>query len=354
MMNGLIIKKFSELVKQNNSEYLNAQVENDKDETERQKRRLISNKKILQIIKGLTFEIKSHQDVIGIPGIGKGTISRIKEILETGDLSELNNKYADEKQKKIDSIIDLENVIGIGSKTAKKIIMEHGINSVTELKNAILTGKFNANSKIMLGLKYYDLVKTNIPRKEIEKIEKYLIDMCHGLDPRLKLTVCGSYRRGKLTSGDIDVLIYHPSIKTKEQAIKPKNDHLAKLITTLENDNFLLDAISYKRIKYLGFCQYQKNPVRRIDIQFIPTESVYSALLYFTGPVQLNTYMRTEAKKRGYLLNEYGLFDKDNKMFRVGSEKEIFELVGMKYLTPTERENFNLANSKSGKKLLSV
>ena len=40
----------------------------------------------------------------------------------------------------------------------------------------------------------------------------------------------------------------------------------------------------------------------------------------------------------GYTLNEYGLFDENNKMFKVNSEKEIFDILGMEYLSPELRK----------------
>jgi DNA polymerase/3'-5' exonuclease PolX len=47
--------------------------------------------------------------------------------------------------------------------------------------------------------------------------------------------------------------------------------------------------------------------------------------------------MRQIALDMGYVLNEYGLFDQNKKMFPVKSEKEIFEILGMEYVTPSKR-----------------
>jgi len=46
--------------------------------------------------------------------------------------------------------------------------------------------------------------------------------------------------------------------------------------------------------------------------------------------------MRSIAKKQGYKLSEYGLM-KDNKKEKVSCEKDIFDLLGMKYIAPNER-----------------
>ena len=47
--------------------------------------------------------------------------------------------------------------------------------------------------------------------------------------------------------------------------------------------------------------------------------------------------MRKIAKKLGYKLSEYGLFDKNNEMIYVDSELDIFNKLNIKYLNPNER-----------------
>ena len=356
MFNSKIIELFSLLVKQIEAEYLNARVENDVREMSLHKHRLQSTKKILSIIKNLDFEIEDPGDVDGIPGIGKGTKSRIAEILETGGLSELKSKYDKAKQSRIDSIQELERVIGIGSAVAKKLITEHNITSINELKKAVKSGKIKVSDQIKLGLKYYGVVEGKIPRSEISSVQKFLSKEAEKIDDRLEVIVCGSYRRGKATSGDIDLLMYHPDITKKEYITDPEKydsePYLEIFIEKLSDDGFLLDHMTDKNfnMKYMGFCQYKNNPVRRIDIRFVPYSSLPTALLYFTGPYELNQIMRSAAKKRSMILNEYGLYkldkDENRKIIKLNSEKDVFEILGMNYMTPAERETFSTGKIK--------
>jgi DNA polymerase/3'-5' exonuclease PolX len=46
--------------------------------------------------------------------------------------------------------------------------------------------------------------------------------------------------------------------------------------------------------------------------------------------------MRSIAKKQGYKLSEYGLM-KDNRIEKISSEEDIFNILGMKYVKPSER-----------------
>ena len=358
-MNSLIIEQFNLLVKQIQAEFLNAQVENNGKEAQMHNFRLKSVKNSLNSIKKLDFEITNESDVKGVSGIGAGTIKRIKEILETGRLSELKDKYDKKKQNKINSIQELEQVIGIGSAIAKDLVIKHGIMSIADLKKAIKNKKIKVNEKVILGLKYFGVVQGNITRKEIEIINKYLVKEAHDIDPKLEIMICGSYRRGKIASGDIDVLMYHPDAKTQKHILHPQNynleSYLELFIDNLTENGFLLDHLTDKNynMKYMGFCKYKTFPVRRIDIRYIPYNSLATAMLYFTGPYELNTEMRTAAKKRGMLLSEYGLYHVDDEGVRtpikIKSEADVFKILGMDYLTPEQRESYSTGKIKIAK-----
>ena len=82
---------------------------------------------------------------------------------------------------------------------------------------------------------------------------------------------------------------------------------------------------------------YKWNDIlHRIDIRFVPYKSWYSAILYFTGSKELNKKMRMIAKSMGYILNEYGLFNK-KKMIEIKSEKDIFTILNMEYIDVKNR-----------------
>jgi DNA polymerase/3'-5' exonuclease PolX len=88
----------------------------------------------------------------------------------------------------------------------------------------------------------------------------------------------------------------------------------------------------------MGLCQLsKKHNIRRIDIRFIPQESYYTALLYFTGSANFNQQIRRVALSMGYKLNEYYLLNNNNIPFKIKSEKHIFDLLNMEYVSPNER-----------------
>ena len=208
------------------------------------------------------------------------------------------------------------------------------------------------NHHQLIGLKYFNDIELRIPRAEIQVMERLLKNYCYKIDRQLVVTICGSYRRGLLTSGDMDVLISHPNITSK---INQNPMFLRTLVRNLTQTGFLVDHLtSIGDTKYMGICKVDpSNPHslgRRIDIRFVSWDCYIPAILYFTGSKDLNTKMRTEALKKGYTINEYGVYKLNkikvngkNKRVKgekktMNTEREIFEFLGMGYLEPTQRQ----------------
>ena len=310
-LNQTIVDEFQRLVSFIQLEIDKAKESNDKKlsvvNTFRQKQ----IKNALNIIKKFPKKItKENVNELGeLPGIGKGTIDRVNEILDSGKLSELSNF-----QKKIDPnekiIEELQTIVGVGRSTALDFIKQ-GIKSVDDLKNKINSNEIQVNEKILLGIKYYGKFSDNIPRDEITKVYKLIKKEIDKLNKKYKFDeqnkyifeICGSYRREKPVSGDIDVLISKLGTTQEE-----KNDinHLDRIIKVLKkpiksnnNEPLLVDDITYKNYetKYMGFSKYKDKPLRRIDIRFVSYDVFHSALLYFTGSAEFNIKMRKIAKK---------------------------------------------------------
>ena len=75
-----------------------------------------------------------------------------------------------------------------------------------------------------------------------------------------------------------------------------------------------------------------------VDLRVVPQESYGAAFNYFTGSKDHNIAMREIAIKKGYKLNEYGLF-KGKKKIAGEDEKEIYRLLGLDYVEPEMREH---------------
>ncbi len=282
-------------------------------------------------IKAYTMEIKCGKQAMNdIKGVGKGIAERIDEILKNGVLAELQNK-----NEKFESMDVLKSITGVGDVRAEKWY-NMGIKSIEELKIAIAEKKVTSTHHIDLGLKYYEDLKERIPRAEMDELKKNIETHMKVVDKELIFEVCGSYRRGLPSSGDIDILVSHPKHMTHISDAK----FLSKIVKYMETTGFLVDYLTKDgEKKYMGFCKLgPKDKARRIDIRVIDYISYYAGVIYFTGSQHFNIEVRNKALEKDMSLSEYGLVKVNTKeQIFLKSEAHLFEILGIPYKTPEER-----------------
>ena len=328
-MNQLIISEFERLVQHLQHEYLTNKETN--------LRFKISNfKKVIGILKQYPTEITSGEELKSIRGIGKGAIQRIDEIIQNKFLNEIPKVNSEDSE--INEINNLLRVTGIGPSNAKKMFK----NGITLDKLISETDNYwdTLTHHQKIGVSYFKDFEKKIPRIEIKSIENKISKLLQKIDSNLKMYVCGSYRRNKIESGDIDVLITHEEIVNSEDL--EDNNILSNIINFLTEKNILVDHLTINgNTKYMGVCKLTSRSYgRRIDIRLIPKESIGCALLYFTGCGDFNVNMRSYASKKGYKINEYNLLKKVGTKFipvKINSEKDIFNKLGLEYIEPSER-----------------
>ncbi|MBI2640217.1 MAG: DNA polymerase/3'-5' exonuclease PolX [Candidatus Sungbacteria bacterium] len=274
-----------------------------------------------------------------IPGVGKGIAEHIGKLLETGRFREY-----DRLKKKIPvNISELIAVEGVGPKMIKMLWQKLGIRNLKDLEKAARRGKIRrlerfgqkSEEKILKGIEF--LRKTGgrailgFVLPEIRALEKMIGDF-----PEVdQVVVCGSIRRMKETVGDIDILA---TSKKPEKVMErfiglPQIAHVfakgpTKVMVKLKNG---FDA----------------------DLRVVPDESFGAAVNYFTGSKDHNIALREIAVRKGWKLNEYGLFSSADKRGYGGkhgparkekiiagrTEEEIYKKLGLRYVEPELREN---------------
>ncbi|KAH9608300.1 hypothetical protein KSS87_008411, partial [Heliosperma pusillum] len=132
-------------------------------------RRSFSYYKAIPVIEKLPFKIESADQVKHLPAIGRSLCDHIQEIISTGKLSKLEHFEHDEKVHflfkvhvvifyQVKTISLFGDVWGIGPATALKLY-EKGHRTLEDLENEPPLTKAQK-----LGLKYFDDIKTRIPR----------------------------------------------------------------------------------------------------------------------------------------------------------------------------------------------
>lgn len=214
-------------------------------------------------------------------------------------------------------IEELQDIDGIGLRTAVELCAKHKVRSISQLRTMPLP-TYIANAISMHGK-----VIDRIPRATISTIAKQFTEL---LGKGSTHAVCGSYRRGKQQSGDIDLVICktkaHPTLSSALSAIAPL---LHKDLSSRSSST-----------KYSGYLQWRKR-FYHIDVRFVPSASYITAVFYYTGSALFNLKIRAYAKKKGFKLNEYGLW-RGTKAVATPTEEAIFKALDLAYIPPNKRE----------------
>jgi DNA polymerase beta len=294
--------------------------------------------KVIKQLKALNTPITSLEDLKDISGIGTGILKNIKEIMETGGLEEVK-----QVNEEVNVVTDLSRIFGIGPVRARELYEKHGITSVEQLE----TRKELLNDKQIMGMKYYKDFELRIPRKEMDKHSILIKETINNIDPKFKVEIMGSYRRGAKDSGDIDVLITH------EEEPNNVGDLFSKIILELETQKYLVDTFAKGNKKYNGVSKLKRHRTfRRVDLMYTDKKQYPFALLYFTGSQEFNIQLRSLALTKGYSLNEYGLKyvngDKKGDFVeeKFETEENVLNFLGLKNIIPTKRSNVNIDEYK--------
>ncbi len=305
--------------------------------------RIRSIKNAIQALKDHDEEISSGFQAKEIKGIGKGIADRIDEIIETGTLKELDNVVTGESE----AIKSLSTIKGIADKTALNLYHQYGIHDAQELIKIWKSGEYqkmdiSITHEQEIGMRYYDDLLLKVPYDEITLVRPIIEPVLKKIDKDLKYEICGSHRRGKPFSGDIDILITHKKIIGIENVKSGQYTFLRDIVNELTQIGFLIDDMLIKPGQlFRGVCKLL-NHARQIDFHIVSYDSYPSALLHFTGSKNFNVQMRRVALKKGYTLTEFGLYKVENgkkgHMIPAKSERDIFNTLKVKYLDPKKTQ----------------
>ena len=289
---------------------------------------------LTQYFKTMPEEIESSEEISDIKGIGPKMSSKIDELIQTGKILELEEirKTKPKKSTKQQTLEEFQKVYAIGPANAKKLYEEHEIHSMNQLvkeskkKNSILT---HAQK---VGIRYMEPLQQRIPRKYIEAVTQRINEIIQEtFGSCYEMVTAGSYRRGKAESGDVDLMICNNGAFSLEE-----------LTEVLIGFGIVKEILALDKKKFMGVGTLMgtkdKQRFYHLDVYMVQRENWWPALVTHTGPKELNTQMRAKAASMGMRLSDQGLINiESKKKVLIKSEKDLFEILEMRYEKPTNR-----------------
>ncbi|CAO3597436.1 unnamed protein product [Absidia cylindrospora] len=310
----------------------------------------LSYRKAAAVLKSYPYEIKSSHEALQLKGIGKKTGRIIEDYLKTGHVPDIALVKEDLEFKTLDLFY---NIHGVGATTAREWYNK-GHRSLDDVKDNEQLSKDQ-----LLGIKYYDDFLQRIPRHQVETIVEEFRGLLEEYQQGCEYTVCGSYRRGKPSSGDIDILVTHPDEKVTKKLLGGLVDHLQSLgyiqdilsqsgrmtghVDTNESGDSHgedSDDNKYSNQNRQALCVWLSKGCsinRRLDLIVVPWCDYPVAILGWTGSRYFERSLRLRAKQQKKLkVTSHGIFRKGEKL-QVNSEQHAFEILGLPYIDPSDR-----------------
>ena len=271
--------------------------------------------------------VADDADLVKFEGIGKSVAAKCTELVETGSLQQLKD-LLEEVPK---SVLDLLRIPKLGPKKAAVLFNELNIMTLDQLKAACEAGEvqklsgFAAKTEqaILEGIDIAAAANQRIKWADADKIVTQLREHMAGCDAVEQLEFAGSYRRGKETVGDLDMLV----TSTDSNSVM---DHFGQFE---EIGSVIVRGGTKMSVRLEGEFQ--------VDLRVVPDESFGAALQYFTGSKDHNVKVRGRAKALGLKINEWGVYkiDGDQQEWIAGrSEAEVYKTLDLPVIEPEIRE----------------
>ena len=265
-----------------------------------------------------------NRKLTDIPGIGADLAKKIEEIVTTG-----KSAYHREQLAKVPhTLLELLQLQSVGPQKVRLFHQQANICSVDDLEAAAKEGRLRdlpgmnqkSEENILKAIEVFRRAAGRFHLSTASDIADLLGAWLQESTGVTKVTAAGSLRRGRETVGDLDLLVTGPGAhQAAEHFLSFPN--IAAVLARGE------DKVSVKLSNDM-----------QVDVRLVTPESFGAALQYFTGSKEHNVALRDRAKRHGWKLNEYGLFEGE-RLLGSRTEEEIYEELGLAWVPPELREN---------------
>lgn len=284
-----------------------------------------------RVIEGMSEQVektvRAGGDLTVYSGIGKDLAGKIKEIVETGRLQVLE----DLKTEIPEGLCDLMRIPELGPRKVAVLYERLGIRNMDDLKQAAESGAVaelkgfgeKTEQKILESLGR--VKKKGGQRMLFTDVEPYAdaLETFLSRQPGVKrVAVAGSFRRGKETIGDLDILA---ACREGRQAA------VMRAFATFEDVSRVIAAGPAKSSVRL-------RSGLQVDLRMVPEKSYGAALHYFTGSKAHNIAIRRLGIDKDLRINEYGVYQGDIQVAGE-TEESVYRCVDIGFIPPELREN---------------
>ena len=241
-----------------------------------------------------------------------------------------------------------------GRALAAELYTRHGVRTRADLRKAEILRLLPRESRANV---LYNPMK-NIPLATAQEIVRELkrrLEFCWSPSgssdqcQRFEIVPVGSMRREAARLKDMDMLLVVPDDYSEEKLkqvtagarLRPKgpSDRLELkdfYAGGAHRLSFILERVPHQR-------DDGKKKHYRTDIFLTTVTELPFAMFHYTGSRQYNIRTRAYAKRKGWLLNQYGIFNARTGHRLPGTsgirtEKDLAEFLGVTYRLPTDRE----------------
>jgi DNA polymerase (family 10) len=282
-----------------------------------------------------------------VPGIGEGIAAKITELISTGRLP-----YYEELRKDFpETFLELLQLPGVGPKRAKTLYERLGIKDLESLEVACRQHRVRSlpgfgektEEAILQAIEEHRRFQAYHRYGEVSQIAEELLALLRACPEVIRVSLAGSFRRGKEVVHDLDVLASSRS----PQKVMEVFVGLPKVVRVLSHGETKSSVLLEGGL--------------RCDLRVVPDRHYPYALHHLTGSKDHNIAMRHRAIAQGKKLSEWGLFRTEGRttvpseegedipyggqnlpgeeLIVCRDESELFQALGLCYIPPELREN---------------
>ncbi|KAI8627746.1 Nucleotidyltransferase [Xylariaceae sp. FL1651] len=149
------------------------------------------------------YLLSTASEVARLPGCGPKIVELYKQWKENGYLDDVQEAASNPKMK---VLLLFYEIWGVAAKTANDFYNR----GWRDLDDIVENGWDKISRVQQVGVKYYEELQEKIPRAEVEAISHIILQHANKIRKGFHMVIVGGYRRGKTSSGDVDVILSHP------------------------------------------------------------------------------------------------------------------------------------------------